>query len=860
MTSLLNWRRWLTYCILFIVSLVLCLSWGTYLLNQQKYSVVAQSVPSGIGIKQSVSNVQQGMIAYQAGKFLEAIALWQKSLPQIREAKERAAIYNNLGLAYRQIGKLAEAIGQWEQAIQIYRSQNDPSIRQLLPKLLTEQGQAYTDLGQPGRAIPLLESAVELVHQNQDKFTEAAVQGALGNAYWASSDYQQALIAQEKSKEIALKLHNASYIATALNNLGNIYVSRAERYRYQAQSADAEGDDQEVAKLKQAEAFDLAAARKSFEQSVAAVQGLSWSEEFRSLMNFNHFLRLKNITSISTSDQNLIMSNWQRAKALLISAPNSREKAYGLIKLAVEPGLVNSRQQLVEILEQALVISRSNNDVTAESFALGSLGKLYQEAGEYSQAMTLTWQAQFAAQQADAAHSLYRWQRQAGQIFQKTGAIKEAIAAYQQAIITLQTIRGDLVTASKELQFDFREQVEPIYRELINLLLMSEPSNDLKIKSSLTKTSNSQLNQVVDTLELLKLAELQNFFGDECVQVALSKVSSVADSTHTQATVIYSIVLDDHTEMILQSPSGEMTHYRVEINQKDFEAEIDQLRYLLELQATEEYIPQAQKIYNLLIRPLDADIARIKPHTLVFINDGVLRKIPMAALHDGQKFLVEKYTIANTPSLSLTTYQTSNRGKLSALILGLTKGRQDFPPLTNVEAEATTVKKIVGGTELLDENFTFTNLQKQLRRNSYPIIHMATHGKFGVDAKSTFLLEFDRKINVEEIDQLLRSTSRKQLVELLTLSACQTAAGDNRSALGIAGVAVRAGVNSALATLWYINDEATLPLIEEFYQQLLQPGITKAEALRKAQMKMIADLNSRHPAIWSPFILIGNWL
>jgi len=137
---------------------------------------------------------------------------------------------------------------------------------------------------------------------------------------------------------------------------------------------------------------------------------------------------------------------------------------------------------------------------------------------------------------------------------------------------------------------------------------------------------------------------------------------------------------------------------------------------------------------------------------------------------------------------------------------------------------------------------------------------MATHGKFGVDADSTFMLGFDQRITIKELDRILRARSSEHPVELLTLSACQTAAGDNRSALGIAGVAVRAGVQTALATLWYINDESTVSLIEEFYTQLRQPDVTKAEALRRAQIKAIADVNNSHPAVWSPFILIGNWL
>jgi CHAT domain-containing protein len=312
--------------------------------------------------------------------------------------------------------------------------------------------------------------------------------------------------------------------------------------------------------------------------------------------------------------------------------------------------------------------------------------------------------------------------------------------------------------------------------------------------------------------------------------------------------------------MILRSPNGSLTNYRIAISKPEIEAEINQLRYFLESRATEEYITQVQKIYDLLIRPIEADLTAIQPTTLLFINDGVLRKVPMAALHDGKEFLIQKYPIAIAPSLTLTARKPLDHSNLEALSLGLTVERSPFAPLTNVAAEVTAVNKILGGTELLDEAFTLPNLQEQLQKKNFPIVHIATHGKFGVDAESTFIVGFDQRISIEQIDKLLRFRNGRKSVELLTLSACQTATGDNRSALGIAGVAVRAGVESALATLWYINDEATVPLIEEFYSQLRQPNISKAEALRNAQIKMITDVNYNHPAVWSPFVLIGNWL
>jgi CHAT domain-containing protein len=403
------------------------------------------------------------------------------------------------------------------------------------------------------------------------------------------------------------------------------------------------------------------------------------------------------------------------------------------------------------------------------------------------------------------------------------------------------------------LQFDFRDSVEPVYRELMQLLL--EPST---ANSQEQRTKN--LSKVIDTLELLKLAELQNFFGDECVQIAQADAKSKGSRVDAQAAVIYSVILNDHTEMILHLPNGQLTSHAVSLKQEQMQQEIDQLRKFLEKRSTEEYLIPAQKVYDALIRPLEAELTAAQLKTLVFIQDTVLRQVPMAALHDGQQFLIQKYAIATTPSLSLTTRTTNEQRYSGALIMGLTVERPPFNALTNVRAEVSGVQNILGGTELLDRKFTLATVQAQLQKNSYPVVHIATHGKFGVDSANTFLLTFDSRITLEQIDEVLRARRSQQPVELLTLSACQTAAGDNRAALGIAGVAVRAGVRSALASLWNINDQATVPLIEEFYTQLEQPNVTKAEALRKAQLKAIADMEYAHPAVWSPFILIGNWL
>lgn len=839
------YKRLYRFTCLLIISLTLCLFFNT-LPGQLNRQVAAQSV----NVNQLV---EQGIERYKAGKYNEAIAQWQQALAQLPVSKNTAIIRSNLAEAYRRIGQFPEAIASWEQAIQIYRSQKDNSNRLVAP-LLVEQAQAYSELGQHRRAIALAQSAIEIAQKNQERLLVAAASGTLGSAYYALGDYEQALAAHRASLKIAQELKNASYITTALNNLGNVFNSQADRYHYQLSGAQLEGDSTEEAKLTQLVEQNTTAALNALKQSVKESVALGGLAEARARLNLNRLLARS-----PSPQQDLINSNRARVLVLLEAEPDSRDKAYALINLASRLDPTQAEGEKMKLLDRAIVVARNIGDLRAESFALGSQAQIYESALQYEKAMALTRQAQFAAQQVSAADSLYRWQWQAGRILKATGKIQQAIPVYEQAIATLQTIRGDIVAANQDLQFDFRDAVEPVYRELIALLLDPDASNS-GVSQVVKNTISQNINRAIDVSELLKLAELQNFFGDECVQVALDNAKSNAGHSDANAAVVYSVILADRTEIVLQLPNKTLTHYPVKMSAEQLQHEIDSLRLLLEKRATDEYLSQAQKIYDVLMRPLEADLAAANFNTLVFINDGVLRKVPMAALHDGKQFLIEKYAIATTPSLSLTTRSSQERTNLQALILGLTVERPPFTALLNVKDEANGVQKILKGTKLLDRDFTQKNLLSQLQKQSYPIVHMATHGKFGADAGSTFLLTYDSQLTIEQIDNILRASRSGQPVELLTLSACQTAAGDNRSALGIAGVAVRAGVKSALASLWFINDESTVPLVEEFYTQLRQRGVAKAEALRRAQIKMIGDRDNSHPAVWSPFILIGNWL
>jgi CHAT domain-containing protein len=806
--------------------------------------------PSLVAVEDNRETVTDpGLDYYQRGEYIQAIAVWETALEETQNREHQLILHRNLANAYQRLGSAPNiALFHWDRVLELMQA--DPNLQsqessRVQAQIQVEQAQLYDAMGQHQRAVDLLEAA--LIVLDGDRPSELAAFGALGNAYSALGLYQKAIDAHQTSLSYAQALEQPQAIATALSNLANAHSFRARRAQYQEQVARLEGEEAQAEEAKAEFEDDRQAVDRLLRQSLSLGAQVGGFSQIRSLLNAHRLLQ-----EFFSERQESLDSLRDTIEQLLSPLPASRDQIFALIYLAQEQPPSHTRHAQ-SLLERAIQTSRSIGDPRAESFALGTLGKLYEQHQQYDIALRLTQQAQFTAQEISAFDSLYRWQWQAGRIYATTNQLNLALDQYRAATQSLENLRGDLITTSRDLQFEVRDAVEPVYRELIALLLKSETPGNTQAK----------LEEALDVLERLKLAELRNFFGDDCVEIAQSVVQDNGQLTDANAVIIYSILLQNSTVLILQEADGTLTSYRVEHVDNELKDEVDEFRNLLEKRGTNEYLRPAQTLYDWLIRPLEAKLDAIAPETLVFIQDGVLRKTPVAALYDGDKFLVESYALATTPSLRLTTTGDFNRRANNLLIAGLTVEIPPFAALKNVEKEVKIVQELMGGLTLIDADFTVANLEQELTERSYSIVHLATHGQFGVDANSTFLLAFDDRITIEAMDQLLRSRRRsgtsRQPLELLVLSACQTAAGDNRSALGIAGVAVRAGAKTALASLWFINDEATVSLIENFYQELQKPGITKAQALQAAQKNAIDSFAYNHPGVWSPFILIGSW-
>ncbi len=386
--------------------------------------------------------------------------------------------------------------------------------------------------------------------------------------------------------------------------------------------------------------------------------------------------------------------------------------------------------EIAQLLARAVQQSRTLQDAQAEAYALGYLGGLYQETKQWSTAEDLTKQALFLAQAINAPDITYRWQWQLGRLLNATGKTTEARAFYTEAVNTLKSLRNDLASINPEVQFSFRDSVEPVYRELVSLLL----------EGGENEPSQQNLVQARAAIESLQLAELNNFFRFACLEGKPVQIDRVIDRDDRTAAVIYPIILADRLEVILKLPQQPLLHYKTFVTQSEVERIAEDLRDKITKPYTlNETRSLSNQIYNWLIQPALPYLAKSKIQTLVFVLDGELRNIPMAALYDGKKYLVENYSVALTPGLQLLPSKSRKRELLKALIGGITAPRQGFSALTNVASELEQIKsQLPGTTELLDGKFTNTTLQKEISSLPFPIVHLATHGQFSSRLKETF--------------------------------------------------------------------------------------------------------------------------
>jgi CHAT domain-containing protein len=812
--------------------------------------------------------VQAGKKHYQAGEFVEAVAKWQQAQQIYNsqgDALNQSAVLSNLALAYQQLGRIEQANQAIENSLKLLNNLDTVPAKSLQAAALNIQGSILLSQGKTQRALdvwvdagenyqkvdnndgyirslinqsqalkalglyPRAKATLEQVNQNLQKQSPSLLKAAtllnFGDTLRLMGDLQTSEKVLQQSLAIAEKLNSHSDIAAALLSLGNNARDRQS----------------------------LEKASKYYQRAIIA----STSPINKIQVQLNQ-LRLL-----------IDMQKWQQAnslipqiEALIASLPPSRKAVYAKVNFvqSLEKIKDNNRgnDYIAKLLAKAIQEAKTIGDSRAESYAVGYLGEVYEKTGQLSEAQKLTEKALVLAQTINANDIAYRWQWQLGRLLKKQNQIEKAISAYSEAVNTLSTIRNDLVSSNVNIQFSFRESVEPVYRELVSLLLQPESIKNKSVKQT-AQTNQNNLKKARQVIESLQLAELDNYFREACLTNSPTQI----DQIDPQAAVIYPIILPDRLEVVLSLPNQTLRHYTSQIPQSELEKIIQKMRRSLRRTSLKkERLAIAQKFYDLLIKPAEAELQLNDIKTLAFVLDGSMKNLPMAALYDGQQYLIEKYNLALTPGLQLFAPRALEDKDLKLLVAGLSESRQGFTSLPGVETEINRIKSEISSKVLLNQKFTTKAIEKQIGNTPFPVVHLATHGQFSSTAKDTFVLTWDNRVDVKQLGELLqkRNTYSKNPIELLVLSACQTAQGDKRAALGLAGVAVRSGARSTLASLWAVDDKSTSAFMVEFYKQLAKPTISKAEALRQAQISLIKQKAFKHPFYWAPFVLVGNWL
>ncbi len=847
---------------------------GRTFYQTEKFTQAAQSLQQAAQLYESQKDeLNQALALSYLSLTQQKLGLWNqakatissslKLLPQAKsstkEAKQILALaLNTQGSLQLALGQAELALESWQQAAKTYTQINDTAgnIGSLI-----NQTTALEALGFSTRMMNIWQQVEQNLLAQPDSLLKVLGLRSLGNTLRVRGDLEKSQQLLEQSLAMAQNMELPQEESATLLSLGNTL------YSFGNKSLQRDASSEENPLLLDCNHGVISENAKTYYQNAADLYYKSASKSTSAIAKIQ--AQLNRLTVLLSLGQNLSNEELELLQFNLAELTPSRAVVYAQVNFTRSLVCINEASQKIkenstfnvdkisQILTKAVQQAQDLQDQRSESYALGNLGQLYEQTKQLSLARQYTEQALNLAQVIDASDIAFQWQWQLGRLLLAQGNSQAAVAAYTEAVTTLKSLRTDLVSLNSDIQFDLRDRVEPVYRQLVGLLLQAE------------KPSQKNLKQARDVIEALQLAQLDNFFRDACSIVQPTSIDEVVDNANPATAVIYPIILADRVEVIVKLPHIEqLHHYRTYKPKSEVETVLEQLQKKLKQRYTfSDRQALSQQVYNWLIEPLEADLAQNQIKTLVFVLDGSLRNIPMAALYNGKQYLIENYSVALSPGLQLLEPKSKPK-RFEALIGGLTQSRFGFSSLPNVADEFKEIQAVIPSKEFINQAFTNKTIEKEVSSLSYPVVHLATHGKFSSQQEDTFILTWNGKINVKQLREVLqtrepvvgRASQVPSPIELLVLSACETATGDKRAALGLAGVAVRSGARTTLASLWQVDDKSTAMLMSEFYRQLKNnPALSKSEALRRAQ-EFIFQNYQEHPFYWAPYVLVGNWL
>jgi CHAT domain-containing protein len=691
---------------------------------------------------------------------------------------------------------------------------------------LLKQGAIERSRGNLTQALQTLTEASIAAEKIADPDRKALALAGISDVYLLNRQTDAALEQAETALVQAGIKANPAVLASVLNYMGNVKFTQ-QRY---------------------------ASAIKDYQNALQSAQSSDQLLAAKLTINILHALQADNQST-------QIKPFLKQARTLINALPDSADKASLLIALGsfplqAESELIsgNDLQNSLRALESAEAIAHRLQTLKLQSYALGYQAEYYARQQQEDKAFLLFQRALFFAHQADASELLARWYWQRGRLLKSVGKLAKAEADYRLAIDYLATISAALIFGRRGDPYFFRQTVGSIYRELVAILLARYDAGN----------GNTTLKDVVKVMERYKTVELKSYFMDDCVSQWQENFQTVElDQLGAEGTaIIYPVVFQQRTVLLFSIAQGDWEYREIPVSADELQSIVKGFRRQLTAGGNSRRLKKYGLIlYKWFIRPIEQQLKQQHIDTLVFVPDGLLRTIPFSALYDGQDYLIQRYAFALSPGLELTYAKSGAVDYNNHLFVGgLSKSVGGFPPLYYVPQEIEKIAQLSGSRQLLDESFNRTNIKAEMQNHTYSILHFATHTRIENDPRKSFLLTFDDKIAFPELHQFVQGSSYRDLpIDLLVLSACDTAIGDERAALGLAGVAIKAGASSVVASLWSVSDESTAELMPVFFDNLINKQIPKAKALQAAQQLLLTSEDYYPPYFWAAFVLIGDW-
>ncbi len=805
---------------------------------------------------EAISLNNLGSIYDGLGQYQKAIDFYQQSLAikkQIGDLNGEATSLNNLGLVYNNLGRYQKAIDFYQQSLAIKKQIDD---RNGEAASLNNLGLVYNNLGQQQKAIDFYQKSLIIQQQIGNRNGEATSLNNLGRVYKNLGQYQKAINFYQQSLEITKQIGNLNVASASLNNLGAVYDSLGQYEK----------------------AIDF------YQQSLAIKKRIGDRHgEATSLNNLG--LTYNNLRQYQKA-----IDFYQQSLIIQKQIGDRNGEAGSLNNLGFTYSNLRQYQKAIDFHQQSLIIQKQIGDRNGEAASLNNLGLSYDSLGQYETAIDFYQQSTAITKQIGDRRGEAISLNNLGFAFNKLDQTEISILFYKQAVNTYESIRKDIKGLKKEEQQSYITSIAYSYRNLANILIKQDriiealqildllkiqeledylkniKGNDISAQGVLLLVPEKALSDKLLTVNFDNSKAINSQLANQIQQLPKTEINKVPEYLQQipQGTVLlYPFILHDRIEIILFSTNRLPIRHTINITKDRLESLVNEFKGGLIDAGSEDYKEPAKAMYNLLIKPIEAELIQTKTQTILYAPDGILRYIPLAALYDGKQWLAEKYRISNLIAYTLTNF--SPQPKFQPSILAGAFGGRDGERKFGQIALPATIKEVQAiansfdnSLSLLENDFSRATIESKFK--NYNILHFATHAEFNTGAPDNSFIIFGNgdKIRLSELTDWQIPN-----VELIVLSACQTGLGTLGSGVEILGFGYqvqKAGAKQAIASLWSVNDEGTQALMETFYRELQTGDVTPNEALRRAQIALIKSAKYNHPSYWSAFFAIGNGL